>query len=202
MRELYQAITKGDYDRVEELIAQGVDLNQKMDVEKDKDKEHEENWLPLHLAIEYEMYRIAKLLVCRGANLFLPYDNGYNYDEVSVLHKPIKDGEYQFSEWIIESGYPVDDAFFNNPRNLTRQRLLLKYHDSYIPRDEDKLILDFIQKGDIKAITMITKKGLITSDKIDRYLEHSIKNNQTQITNYLLHLKQTLFGFNDESYEL
>jgi hypothetical protein len=200
MKELFQAIMDGDIEQVEECIRQGADLNQEFEIDWGWIS-RSESWLPLDLAVEFKQYKIAKLLVMKGAKLYLIENECKKYI-TAVIYKCVRDQKYKISEFFIESGYPVDDEFLKLPKNVTRERLLLKYHDRYVPEEKGQFIFDFIKKGDIKAISMITKKELIKSKNIDKYLEFSIKCSKTPITALLLHLKQREFGFKADSYEL
>jgi hypothetical protein len=182
-RDFIAAIGDGDIVTVEEFISRGEDINQS-------------EGSPLFVAIENGRFSIAKLLVTNGANTLLQDEYGDN-----ALNFAIRQGKYNIADFLIKSGHPTADII-ESWKNRTRERLLLKYDESYVPIEVERFTFDFIKTEDMQGLIMVARKKLIESEKIDDFIEYSINENKTQITAFLLHYKKDEVGFNLNSIEL
>ncbi len=148
---IFKATKKGDYERVKELLDNGVDVNI---------VDNCENNTPLHYASAQGYIKIARLLIERGANI-----NALNYYEISPLSNACYNKKLEIVKLLLENNANVnivdnDDYTLlhdvcnnnnnNNKINVELIELVISYgvDDFTVENNINETPLDFLSRSD------------------------------------------------------
>ncbi len=155
--QLYQAARKGDFDRVQELINKGADVNYKK-----KFISHDE--FPLNGAIKSRNFDIVKLLVSHGSKIDTEGDDRGSLDE-AIYQKNKKIIQYLLSKGIYVNKSCSSSLIYSALSTVSFEMLKFVVEDLGVCIDsknfiyEETPLYETISEERLKEASYLIKKG-------------------------------------------